>query len=54
MIKKMMKYVAKPIVIMTNAIIGLNHFPEPSKQGIIKPLFKGASKPKLIEKSTHQ
>ena len=40
-------YVKKPIQLMTNLSMTLGHYPEPSKHGLIKPLFKG--KPKSTE-----
>jgi hypothetical protein len=46
-IKKMKKFVKKPIQQMTNLSMDLKHFPNPSKHGLIKPLYKGEPKKRM-------
>ena len=45
-IKKMKNFVKNTIQQMTNLSMDLGHYPNPSKHGLIKPLYKGEPKKK--------
>ena len=42
-LKKKITIMKKPILDMTNKSVELGHYPDPSKHGLMKPLFKGGT-----------